>query len=65
MSINVMATGYYPTAYVNNKTAKAESGKSFADIVEQKSVEADKQYCMDRAAAAFDTIGAHAPDEVK
>ena len=26
---------------------------------------ADKQYCMDRASAAFDTIGAHVPDEVR
>jgi len=60
-----MSTGYYPTGYVNNKTAKAEKGKSFADVVEQKSMETDKHYCMDRASAAFDTIGAHAPDEVK
>ncbi len=65
MSINVMSTGYYPTGYVNNKTAKAEEGKSFADIVEQKSVETDKQYCMDRASAAFDTIGAYAPEKVR
>ncbi len=65
MSINVMSTGYYSTGYVNNKTAKAESGKSFADIVEQKSVDTDKQYCLDRASAAFDTIGAYAPDEVR
>jgi len=60
-----MSTGYDPTGYVNNKTAKAEEGKSFADIVEQKSVETDKQYCMDRASTAFDTIGAHAPEEVR
>ncbi len=65
MSINVMSTGYYSTGYVNNKTAKAEAGKSFAEIASQKVAEADKQYCLDRASAAFDTIGAYAPDEVK
>ncbi len=65
MSINVMSTGYYQIGYVNNKTAKAESGKSFAEIASQKVAEADKQYCLDRASAAFDTIGAYAPDEVR
>ena len=65
MSINGISAGYYPTAYANNKTTKAETGKSFAEIASQKSAEADKQYCMDRASAALDTIGAYAPDEVR
>lgn len=65
MGINGIAADYYQAGYTNNKAAKGEAGKSFADIVEQKSVEADKQYCLDRASAAFDTIGAYAPDEVR
>ncbi len=31
-----MSTGYSPTGYVNNKTAKAEEGKNFAEIASQK-----------------------------
>ena len=40
MGINGMAAGYYPTGYTNNKTTKAETGKTFAEIASQKSVEA-------------------------
>lgn len=65
MGINGIVTDYYQAGYVNSKASKVEEGKSFAEIVEQKSVEADKQYCLDRASEAFDTIGAYAPDEVR
>jgi len=65
MGINGIAADYYQAGYTNNKAAKAETGKSFSEIASQKVAEADKQYCMDRASAAFDTIGAHAPDEVR
>ena len=65
MGINEIAADYYQAGYTNNKATKAEEGKSFAEISSQKVVEADKQYCLDRASAAFDTIGAHAPDEVR
>ena len=54
MGINGIPTGYYPTGFTNNKTTKAETGKTFAEIASQKSMEADKQYCMDRASAALD-----------
>ncbi len=43
MSINVMSTGYYSIGYVNNKTAKSEAGKNFAEIASQKVAEADKE----------------------
>ena len=33
MSINGISAGYYPTAYANNKTTKAETGANFANIV--------------------------------
>ena len=65
MGINGIGADYYQAGYTSNKATKTEAGKSFADIVEQKSVDADKQYCLDRASEAFDTIGAHAPDEVR
>ncbi len=65
MGINGIAADYYQAGYVNKKAAQAEAGKSFAEIASQKAAEADKQYCMDRASVAFDTIGAHAPDEVR
>ena len=65
MGINGIAADYYQAGYVNNKAAQAEAGKSFAEIASQKAAEADKQYCLDRASEAFDTIGAHAPDEVR
>lgn len=42
MGINGIGANYYQAGYTNNKTTKAEAGKGFADIVEQKSVEADK-----------------------
>ena len=65
MAINVMSTGYYPTGYTNNKTTKAETGTSFADIVNQKAAEADKAVVQEKTSAAFDTFGANAPDEVR
>ncbi len=65
MGINGIAPDYYQAGYTNNQVAKSEAGKSFAEIASQKVAEADKQYCLDRASAAFDTIGAHAPDEVR
>jgi len=74
-----MSTGYYPAGYMNNKTAKADSGKNFAETVSLKATETDKEKmqekpskvlefaeaAQERAAAAFDTIGAYAPDEVR
>ncbi len=65
MSINVMSTGYYPTAYVNNKTAKAESGKNFAEIASQKATEADKEKMQEQQSKVLELIGAHAPNEVR
>ncbi|MBD5503917.1 MAG: hypothetical protein HDR09_09295 [Lachnospiraceae bacterium] len=65
MGINGIGANYYQAGYTNNEATKAEAGKSFAEIASQKVAEADKQYCLDRASAAFDTIGEHAPDEVK
>ena len=65
MGINVMSTGYYPTGYTNNKTTKTETGTSFADIVNQKAAEADKEVVQEKTSAAFDTFGANAPDEVR
>ncbi len=65
MGIDGIATNYYQTGYTNNKTVKAEIGKSFAEIATQKAAETDKETVQARAAAAFDTIGAHAPDEVR
>lgn len=65
MGINGIAANYFQAGHTNNKAAKAEPGKSFAEITGQKVTEADKQYCLDRASAAFDTIGAHAPEKVR
>lgn len=65
MGISGIGANYYQAGNTNNKATKTEAGKSFADIASQKVMEADKQYCLDRASAAFDTIGAHAPDEVR
>ena len=65
MSINGIAAGYYPTAYANNKTTKAETGKTFAEIASQKSVEADKEVVQEKSFAILDYIGSQAPDEVK
>ena len=65
MGINVMSTGYYPTGFTNNKATKAETGKGFAEIASQKSAQADKEIAREKSAAAFDAIGAYAPDEVK
>ncbi len=65
MGINGIVSDYYQAGYTNKQVAKSEAGKSFAEIASQKVAEADKQYCLDRASAAFDTIGAYAPDEVK
>ena len=41
MSINGISADYYPTGYTNNKTTKAETGVTFAEIASQKSVEAE------------------------
>ena len=65
MSINGIAASYYPTGYVNNKTTKAETGKTFAEIASQKSVEADKEAAQKKFSAVLDHIGSQAPDEVK
>ena len=65
MSINGISTGYYPTAYANNKTTKAETGKTFAEIASQKSVEADKEAVQEKFSVVLDYIGSQAPDEVK
>ena len=65
MSINGISAGYYPTAYANNKTTKAETGKTFADIASQKSAEADKEAVQEKFSAVLDHIGLQAPDEVK
>lgn len=65
MGINGIGANYSQEGYTNSQVVKTEAGKSFAEIASQKVTEADKQYCLDRASEAFDTIGAHAPDEVK
>ena len=65
MDINGIGANYFQAIYTNNEVTKTEAGKSFAEIANQKVTEADKQYCLDRASEAFDTIGAHAPDEVR
>ncbi len=65
MSINVMSTGYYSIGYVNNKTAKTESGKNFADIASQKAAEADQEKMQEKPSKILDLIGTHAPDEVR
>ena len=65
MDISGIGANYYQAGYTNSKATKAETGNTFAEIASQKVVEADKQYCLDRASAAFDTIGAHAPDKVR
>lgn len=43
----------------------SDASRTFYDIVNQKVYDTDKQYCMDRASVALDTIGAHAPEKVK
>ena len=65
MSINVMSTGYYPTGYVNNKTAKAKEGKNFAEIASQKAAGADKEKMQGKQSKVLDLIGSLAPNEVK
>jgi len=60
-----MSTGYDPTGYVNNKTAKAESGKNFAEIASQKTAGADKEKMQGKPSKVLDLIGANAPDEVR
>ena len=65
MGINGIGANYFQARYTNNEATKTEAGKSFAEIANQKVTEADKQYCLDRASEAFDTIGAHAPDKVR
>ena len=65
MGISGIGTNYYQAGYTNSKATKEETGNTFAEIASQKVAKADKQYCLDRASAAFETIGAHAPDEVR
>lgn len=47
------------------QSVSSDTARTFSDIVEQKASDADKKYCMERAAEAFDTIGAYSPNEVK
>lgn len=65
MGINGIGVNYYQAGYTNSKATKAETGNTFAEITSQKVAEADKQYCLDRASEAFNTIGSHASDEVR
>ena len=65
MSINGISAGYYPAGYANNKTTKAETGKTFAEIASQKSVEADKEAVQEKSSVGFDSIGSQAPDVVR
>ena len=65
MAINVMSMGYYTTGYANNKTTKAETGKSFAEIASQKVAEADKEVVQEKSSVGFDSIGSQAPDVVR
>ena len=65
MSINGISAGYYPTAYAKNKTTKAETGKTFAEIASRKSVEAEEEVVQEKFSAVLDHIGSQAPDEVK
>ena len=65
MSIGGISAGYYPTGYANNKTTKAATGAGFANIVEQKLMEADKEAVQEKFSVVLDHIGSQAPDEVK
>lgn len=65
MAINGIAIGYFPTGYVNNKAAKAETGKTFAEIASQKMEEAEKETAQKKIPQIIDLFGTNAPDEVK
>ena len=65
MGINGIATNYFSTGYTNNEAAKAEAGKSFAEIASQKAAEADKETVQEKTPEIIDLIGPNAPDEVK
>lgn len=65
MGISGIAANYYQTGYANNKATKAETGKTFAEIANQKVEEAEKETVQENTSAVLDVIGANAPDEVK
>lgn len=66
MSIGQIGTaGGFPTGYTENKAAKAETGRTFADIVGQKETEVDKEVKGRNAGRVLDSIAEHAPDEVR
>lgn len=66
MGINGIGTnGYIPTGYTGKKAAKTETGKTFADMVNQKSAEADKKGKVEPGLEILDSIAEHAPDEVR
>ncbi len=69
MGINgIGMAGYFSKGYTGNNTAKTESGKRFADVVNQKSAEAEKAEKEVKGAnpsSILDSIGEHAPEEVK
>lgn len=65
MSVNGIGAGYLTTGSTSNKATKAETGKTFADIVNRKSSEAGKEVKRDLTAPVLDSIAEHAPDEVK
>ncbi len=65
MSIGMSGvTGYFPTGYTN-KPQKTETGKTFADIVNQKAAEADKEVKGKETSRVLDSIAEHAPEEVR
>lgn len=64
MGINGIGTaGYLPTGCTGRKDTKTE--KTFADMVNQKSAEANKEEKMESGVRILDYIAEHAPDEVK
>ena len=69
MGINgIGMAGYFTKGYTGNNTAKTESRKSFADVVNQKSAEAEKAEKAekdDRASRVLNSIAEHAPEEVR
>lgn len=66
MSIHGIGTaGGFPTGYVSNKDTKAEAGRTFADMVNQKAAEADKEGKSVTTSRVLDSIAQNAPDEVK
>ncbi|MDE7283737.1 MAG: hypothetical protein K2N85_09170 [Lachnospiraceae bacterium] len=65
MDIIGIVADYYRAEYTNNKAAKADAGKSFAEIASQKVAEAEKETVQEKIAAVLDVIGANAPDKVR